>query len=221
MTWLRTELDAAGRQEQDLLVVGDGSYDTAGLWTSLPERTVLLARTARTRALFAVPHPEPKRRGAPRKYGERARPPAAQLQENRGWEQTTLAVRGRRIPTRYRVEGPFVVRTASSQPVFLVVVPGIDRRVRRHRRQRDLHFWLVNASKRGGEWVLPLPAEELGPPSPPLPPLSNAKVQGPRADTARGPSAEIRLSLCYWQTPPASTMVQLVPCTCQVSALVA
>lgn len=130
MTWLRTELDAAGRQEQDLLVVGDGSYDTAGLWTSLPERTVLLARTARNRALFALPHPAPKRRGAPRKYGERARPPAAWLQERRGWAQTTLEVRGRRIPTRYRVEGPFVVRTASSQPVFLVVVPGIDRRVR-------------------------------------------------------------------------------------------
>ena len=54
MTWLRRELDAAGRQEQRLLVVGDGNYDTAGLWTSLPERTILVARTARNRALFAL-----------------------------------------------------------------------------------------------------------------------------------------------------------------------
>lgn len=161
LTWLRTELDAAGRPEQQLLVVGDGSYDTAALWTSLPERTMLLARTARNRALFAVPTPEPKRRGAPRKYGERARTPAAWLQERTGWQQTTLVVRGRNIPTRYRVEGPFVVRKASSQPVFLLVVPGIDRRVRRHRRQRDPHFWLVNATNEGGEWVLPLPADDL------------------------------------------------------------
>jgi hypothetical protein len=161
MTWLRTELDAAGRQEQQLLVVGDGSYDTAALWTSLPERTVLVARTARNRALFALPVPERKRRGAPRKYGERARTPAAWLQERSGWEQTTLLVRGRSIPTRFRVEGPFVVRKASSQPVFLLVVPGIDRRVRRHRRQRDPHFWLVKAIKQGEEWVLPLPAEDL------------------------------------------------------------
>jgi hypothetical protein len=161
VTWLRTELDAAGRQEQQLLVVGDGSYDTAALWTSLPERTILVARTARNRALFALPVPEPKRRGAPRKYGERARTPAAWLQERSGWEQATLLVRGRTIPTRYRVVGPVVVRKAASQPVFLVVVPGIDRRTRHHRRQRDPHFWLVNAVQQGGQGVLPLPAPEL------------------------------------------------------------
>jgi hypothetical protein len=67
LTWLRGELDATGRTEQQLLAVADGSYDTAALWTSLPERTVLVARTARNRALFALPVPEPKRRGAPRK----------------------------------------------------------------------------------------------------------------------------------------------------------
>lgn len=161
MTWLRHELDAAGRHDQQLLLVGDGSYDTAALWTGLPERTVLVARTARNRALFALPAPEPTRRGVPRKYGERARTPAAWLQDRAGWQQTTLTVRGRTIPTRYRVEGPFVVRTAATQPVFLVVVPGIDRQTRRHRRQRDPHFWLVTAVKQGETWVLPLPAAVL------------------------------------------------------------
>jgi hypothetical protein len=160
MRWLRRELDAAGRREQPLLVVGDGSYDSAELWTSLPERTILLARTARNRALFALPVRE-KRRGAPRKYGERAPTPAAWLQERAGWQQATFAVRGRTITTRYRLEGPFVVRKASSQPVFLLVVPGIDRRTRRRRRARDPHFWLVNAVQQGEEWVLPLPASEL------------------------------------------------------------
>jgi hypothetical protein len=161
MTWLRTELDAAGRREQHLLVVGDGSYDTAGLWTSLPARTSLVARTARNRALFALPVREPKRRGAPRKYGERAPVPAAWLQERTGWQEATLVVRGRTITTRYRVEGPVVVRTASSQPLFLLIVPGINRRSGRRRRERDPHFWLVNAVQQGEAWVLPLPATEL------------------------------------------------------------
>jgi hypothetical protein len=161
MRWLRRELDAAGRIDQDLLVVGDGSYDSAALWTELPERTILLARTARNRALFALPGPEPKRRGAPRKYGERARTPAAWLQERSGWQQATLLVRGRTVHTRYRVEGPYVVRKAANQPVFLLVVPGIDRRTKRRRRERDPHFWLVNARRNGDQWVLPLPVTML------------------------------------------------------------
>jgi hypothetical protein len=159
LSWLRGELDAAGRQEQRLLAIGDGNYDTADLWTSLPERTVLVARTARNRALFALPPPEPKRRGAPRKYGERAPAPAAWRHETRGWQQATFAARGRTITTRYRVEGPFVLRKAASQPVFLLVIPGIARHRRRVRREPT--FLLVNAVQQEDEWVLPLPAAEL------------------------------------------------------------
>jgi hypothetical protein len=161
LVWLRRELDAAGRTEQPVVAVGDGSYETAELWTSLPERTVLIARTARNRALFALPTPEPKRRGAPRTYGERQPTPAAWLQERSGWEQGTLEVRGRTLTTRYRVEGPVVVRKAASQPVFLIVVPGIHRQRGRRRRARDPHFWLVNAIGQDGQWVLPLPVTEL------------------------------------------------------------
>jgi hypothetical protein len=161
LAWLRCALDAAGRREQLLLGIGDGSYDTAALWCDLPERTILLARTARNRALFALPAPEPKRRGAPRKYGERAPTPAAWLQEKTGWQTATLVVRGRTITTRYRVQGPYVVRKGAEQPLFLLVVPGIARRTRRHRRTRDPHFWLVNAVQQDDQWVLPLPATEL------------------------------------------------------------
>jgi hypothetical protein len=57
--WLRRELDAAGRAEQPLLALGDGSFDVVDLWATLPARTVLLARTARNRALFALPRPDP------------------------------------------------------------------------------------------------------------------------------------------------------------------
>src|SRR5205807_4342167 len=34
--WLRAERDAAGRRAQELLVRGDGHYDTVDLWTQLP-----------------------------------------------------------------------------------------------------------------------------------------------------------------------------------------
>jgi hypothetical protein len=60
------------------------------------------------------------------------------------------------------VEGPVLRRGASKQPLFLLVVKGITQGRRgHHRRQRDPHFFLVNAVLRDGVWVLPLPAAEL------------------------------------------------------------
>lgn len=159
INWLRQHLDRAGRPAQRLLVVGDGSYDVTDLWAGLPARVTLLARTARNRALYALPAAAPPRRGAPRKYGDRAPTPAAWLHERSGWQDTTLAVRSRTIPVRYRVEGPFVVKGAASQPLFLLVVKGVARQGR-HRR-REPAFWLVSAVQDGETWQLPLPAEEL------------------------------------------------------------
>jgi len=156
--WLREQLDVAGRAAQRLLILGDGGYDVADLWRTLPARVILLTRTARNRALYALPTPE-TRRGAPRKYGERARTPAAWLAERTGWQRVTLEVRGRQVPVRYRAEGPFVVRKAATQPVFLLVVPGIDRQHRRLR--RDPTYWLVSAVWQDDQWVLPLPAAEV------------------------------------------------------------
>jgi hypothetical protein len=150
--WLRGELDAAGRQEQPLVTVGDGSYDTAPLWAALPTNVTLIARCARNRALFALPTAE-KRRGAPRKYGERSRTPAEWLHEQAGWRRVRLPVRGRQIALRYRVEGPFVVKRAAGQPLFLLLVPGAQTQGRR--RRRDPAFWLVSAVQRDGRWVLP------------------------------------------------------------------
>jgi hypothetical protein len=160
LTWLRAGLDAAGRAGQRLLVLGDGAFDTADLWAALPENVVLLARCAKNRALHALPDPPPgKRRGAPRKYGERARPSAAWLAARGGWQRATVAVRGRAIPLRYRVEGPFLVRRAAGRPLFLLVVAGT--RQRRRRLRRDPAFYLVSAVPGGDGWALPLPAEEL------------------------------------------------------------
>jgi hypothetical protein len=158
--WLRRELEAAGRAAQRLLALGDGAYDLANLWAALPARTTLVSRCAKNRALFCLPAaPVSPRRGARRKYGERAPTPAAWLQEPTGWRSATLAVRGRSLWLRYRVEGPFLVRRAASQPLFLLVVPGVRRQ--RRRRRHAPAFWLVSAEWDGQSWALPLPAEEL------------------------------------------------------------
>lgn len=160
LAWLRQELDAAGRGAQRLLALGDGGFDTAGLWTALPANTALMARCAKNRALYHLPPPvSGRRRGARRKYGERARTPPAWLAERGGWQETTAMVRGRPIPLRYRVEGPFLVKPAAGRPLFLLVVPGTRRHKRRLRREPS--YWLVSAVERGDGWALPLPAEEL------------------------------------------------------------
>ena len=156
--WLRAELDMAGRRAQDLLVLGDAHYDTVDLWTHLPERTVVLARTAGNRVLYALP-PAGARRT--RRYGARAPRPDAGLAQRRGWQQSTVRVRGRDVPVRYRVAGPYVRRGAAGRPLVLLLVGGSVQARGRYRRRRKPAFFLVNAVQRDGQWVLPRPAEDL------------------------------------------------------------
>jgi hypothetical protein len=160
LRWLRAGLDAAGRAGQRVLVLGDGAFDTADLWAALPPNVALLARCAKNRALHALPAPPAaKRRGARRKYGDRARTPAAWLGERGGWRRARVAVRGRAIPLRYRVEGPVLVKRAAGRPLFLLVVAGT--RQRRRRLRRDPAYYLVSAVRDGDGWALPLPVAEL------------------------------------------------------------
>ena len=158
--WLRQELDAAGRQGQQLLLIGDGSYDTLGLWQQLPAGVVLMVRTARNRVLCELPQPLVGR-GRPRKYGPLAAKPQVWLQERGGWREAILAVRGRQIPVTFRVQGPYLRKRAAAVPVFLIVVRGIKRRVNGKLRQREPTFWLVSAVQRAAGWELPLPVAEL------------------------------------------------------------
>jgi hypothetical protein len=173
--WLRDNLDAAGRQKQELLVLGDGDFSVAELWANLPEEgLILMSGCAKNRALYELPEaagqeegPKRNKRGRRRKYGDRAKKPEEWLAERRGWRQAHLLVRGRSIRPRYRVEGPFVIKKASERPVFLVVVKGF-RRGRasspRHHRWRKVTYWLVSAvldQSTQEQWRLPYPAEEL------------------------------------------------------------
>jgi hypothetical protein len=157
--WVRQQLDAAGRETQRVLALGDGHYSTALLWAALPARVSVLARGAKNRALSALPTTQPAR-GRRRVYGERLPRPDAWLTVPGGWQRTELAVRGRTIPVSYRVVGPGLVRGAPAQPLFLLVVKGSD--PRRGRKKRPASFWLVSAVADGaGGWRLPWPAEQL------------------------------------------------------------
>jgi hypothetical protein len=159
---IRADLDAAGRTTQRLLGVADGAYSNQHVWQDKPERTDLLARCARNRALFALPTEQPKR-GRHRQYGQRAPRPDAWLTERTGWHRTQVPVRGRTIPLTYRVEGPYLVKGAPAQPLFLLVVRGIAKRSHRHQR-REPAFWLISAvptDTADHPWRLPLPAPDL------------------------------------------------------------
>ncbi len=157
--WVRSQLDALGRQAQWILLVVDGSFDTTELWKGLPPRVVMLARTAKNRCLYHGPGPYAGR-GARRKYGQRAPQPQAYLHQRSGWKTTTLTVRGRARRIVYRVEGPFLRRKAPQQPLFLVVVKGQTWQ-RSPRKAHPACFYLVNAMHQDAAWTLPLPVETL------------------------------------------------------------
>lgn len=152
--WLRQALDAAGRTTQRIVAVADSVYGSAPLWASLPPATTLLTRCAKHRALYRLPPPL-TRRGRPRRYGARAPTPQAWLHRRGGWQAVRLVVRGRARALTYRVAGPYLVRGAPTQPVFLLVVRGV---ARKSGAKRDPTYWLVSARQTAtGRWVLPDP----------------------------------------------------------------
>lgn len=162
--WVRQELDEAGRWEQLLLALGDGSFDTLGMWRNLPPRTVLAVRTARNRCLYHLPGLRPIGPGRPPSYGERAPTPADWLHERRGWQKCEVRVRARSLPLRFRVEGPYVREGLPECPVFLIVVGGKERWVGKkkpRRKRQQPAFFLVSAIWDGERWQLPLPIQEL------------------------------------------------------------
>jgi hypothetical protein len=162
LTWVRSELDAAGRTDQQVLAIADTTFGAKGLWQDLPDRVDLLVRCAKNRALFALPTPSPPgTRGRTRVYGEQARHPGDWLTERTGWQHTVVTVRGRDIPLTYRTEGPYLLKGAAHRPVFLLVVRGVEKRSPRHKR-REPAFWLVSARRDAdGTWHLPYPAPDL------------------------------------------------------------
>jgi hypothetical protein len=159
LSWLRTQLTALGRATQPVLMVADGSYDTLPLWQQLPPGIILLARTAKNRALWHLPPPGAHRN---RKYGERALTPQQYWQQRQDWRHCQLTIRQRVRHLQYRVEGPFLRKTAADCPLFLLIVRGQVYQKHGKAKHRDPMGYLVNAVPDGnGGWQLPLPPETL------------------------------------------------------------
>lgn len=159
LTWLREQFSAAGRSDQRLLMVADGTYETLKLWQHLPPGVILLARSAKNRALYHLPPAQPH---GNRKYGERAPTPQALWRQRHGWRKLTVEVRGKTRHLQVKVAGPFLRKTVPDRPLMLIVVRGKQR----HRNGRLIHRdplpFLVNAVQdETGQWQLPLPLKTL------------------------------------------------------------
>lgn len=90
-----------------MLAVADGSYRVAPLLRALPTGVSLLARTTRTRALFALPEaPGSGQRGRHRRDGGRGPTPEQILHARSGWRQIPTWVRGRSLQLRVHTSGP-------------------------------------------------------------------------------------------------------------------
>ena len=160
--WLRERLDALGRSAQRVLVIADGVYSTAPVIAKLPAQTVLLARCAKNRALYALPVRRTRGPGRQPLYGERGPTPQQALHARGGWKRRTIAVRGRRIALSVLVSGPWLVKPAPHHPLWLLVVKGVERGRGARRRHREPSYLVVSAEQTDrGAWVLPLPVEEL------------------------------------------------------------
>jgi hypothetical protein len=161
--WLRDHLDALGRTGQRILVIADGVYSTAPVIANLPRATVLLARCAKNRALYALPGPRADgTRGRNRRYGDRGPTPQQALHARDGWKRRTITVRGRQIRLTVRVSGPWLVKPAAAHPLWFPVVTGVERGTGRRRRKREPSFLVASAVPAdAGGWDLPLPVDEL------------------------------------------------------------
>jgi hypothetical protein len=165
--WVRRELNELGRAKQTVVALADGGFDTLEMWRGLPEGVVLAVRTARNRALYALPKPEiDPGPGRPASYGERAPKPADWLHAGlRNWPRQTVRVRGKWIEMRYQLLGPFVREGLPERPLFLIVVKGMHRQVGKQvqrYKDRDPSFYLVSAAQpTDGSWQVPLPIDQL------------------------------------------------------------
>lgn len=160
VNWIRERLDKAGRVQQPVLLLVDGSFDTLPLWKALPQRVVMLARSAKNRRLYHLPD-EQQRRDGRRKYGSPAPAPQDFVRQRRGWQVCSLIIRGRERRLRYRVEGPFTRHGAPDVPLFLLIAGGQTYYHHGRVRHREPVYYLVNATLQAGHWILPLSVDTL------------------------------------------------------------
>ncbi len=161
VTWVRQELDRAGREEQGILALFDGSFDRLGFWAGLPERVVGVVRTAKNRALYELPTPSVGR-GRPALYGPRAPTPQEWLHQGVRFQTQEVLVRGHPRQMRFTLQGPFLREDLPDQPLFLLVVKGSTQQLgKRRSKYHGPSYYLISAVQRQGQWELPLPIETI------------------------------------------------------------
>jgi hypothetical protein len=112
---LRHELDHdPGGPNRPLLVCVDGSFSNQTVIRNLPELTTIIGRIRKDTKLYALPDPEPDRRGPKRHYGHRLPTPEQIRQdETIPWQSVSIFAAGRLhnfdiktvAPVRWRVAG--------------------------------------------------------------------------------------------------------------------
>jgi hypothetical protein len=161
--WIRGLLDAAKRHAQWVVLLGDGAFDKIELWRGLPDRVILIVRTAKNRVLRELPGRQVGR-GRRRLYGDKAPAPEAHLHDKTGWQSSAVSVRGRTLKMRWKIRGCYLRQTAPTCPVFLLVLGGATWMAGKReprRRRRDPAFFLIRAVYLNGIWQLPFPAEQI------------------------------------------------------------
>lgn len=162
--WVRQQLDAMGREMQQILYLADGGFENAHLWRQLPAGVIAALRTAKNRALRGYLPPEERRHG--KLYGPKQSAPAALWQQpkGKGWQRTTVTIRGHKRRLRYRIVGPVVCQGAADTPLFVLIISGQTwqkgKKVRRYGKREPVAY-LVSARQENGQCSFPLPAPLL------------------------------------------------------------
>lgn len=158
LQWTRKQMDKEGRQEQRLVSLNDGSYDTLKFWPGLPKNTVGVVRTARNRCLYNLPSATAH---GNRKYGDKASAPHEFLRKRTEFSYQNIMIRGRERRMRYRVEGSFIRDGLPDIPLMLIVIGGGKRPKGSRRKKYKPCFFLVSAILVNGIWSLPFPITDI------------------------------------------------------------
>jgi hypothetical protein len=119
MAEVRQAFDRAGARQKILVIAGDGSFCNRTVFSAIPDRVVLLARTRKDASLcFRAP------KGGRRFYAkEKFTPDQVRLDESKAWQTTKIFYGGKRRKVRYKeVAGVLWQGGARKRPLRLLVI---------------------------------------------------------------------------------------------------
>jgi hypothetical protein len=128
MAELRDTFDRAGAQKKELVIVGDGSFCNRTVFSGIPERVVLLARS-RKDASLCFPAPAGDRRFYAK---DKFTPDQVRLDETIVWRTTKIFYGSKRRKVRYKeVSGVLWQGGARKRPLRLFVIAATPYRKRK------------------------------------------------------------------------------------------